>query len=546
MRTMKLDGILFRNMCKGGLDAILAVEKKVNSLNVFPVPDGDTGTNMKLTLEHGVNDSFEEENIGAFSKTLARGMLLGARGNSGVILSQLFKGISKHLKNFDTIRAIDYKDALIEAYTTAYNAVVNPTEGTILTVSRLGIENIKDKITNSTSFEELFELYIASMKDVLEETPEMLPVLKEAGVLDSGGAGLIAIYEGMNAILLGKEVPHVLSVSDKKKENRPLFDENSILEYGYSLEFILQLQKTKCDIDSFDLDSFISFLKEHGESIVALKDESIVKVHVHTMKPGDILNYAQNYGEFVSLKMENMSIEHNEVIKEAKEKLPHKHIAYVIVAQGAGFKELYKDFGCDVILDGGKTMNTSIEEFLNAFDIIDADEIIVLPNNKNIHLAAEQAKNIKDKDHIHILHTNSLVEGYFALSLMDTVDENIDINQQLENMISGINSVHTFGVTMAVKDSSYNGIKIQRGEFISVLDGNIIYTSKEKKLAVEEGLKLISDIQDKEIIILFKGKNLDDDEADDIVRVLEENYPNAQVGRIDGDQDTYGVLIGIS
>ena len=546
MRTMKLDGILFRNMCKGGLDAILAVEKKVNSLNVFPVPDGDTGTNMKLTLEHGVNDSFEEENIGAFSKTLARGMLLGARGNSGVILSQLFKGISKHLKNFDAIRAIDYKDALIEAYTTAYNAVVNPTEGTILTVSRLGIENIKDRITNSTSFEELFELYIASMKDVLEETPEMLPVLKEAGVLDSGGAGLIAIYEGMNAILLGKEVPHVLSVSDKKKENRPLFDENSILEYGYSLEFILQLQKTKCDIDSFDLDSFISFLKEHGESIVALKDESIVKVHVHTMKPGDILNYAQNYGEFVSLKMENMSIEHNEVIKEAKEKLPHKHIAYVIVAQGAGFKELYKDFGCDVILDGGKTMNTSIEEFLNAFDIIDADEIIVLPNNKNIHLAAEQAKNIKDKDHIHILHTNSLVEGYFALSLMDTVDENIDINQQLENMISGINSVHTFGVTMAVKDSSYNGIKIQRGEFISVLDGNIIYTSKEKKLAVEEGLKLISDIRDKEIIILFKGKNLDDDEADDIVSVLEENYPNAQVGRIDGDQDTYGVLIGIS
>ena len=546
MRTMKLDGILFRNMCKGGLDAILAVEKKVNSLNVFPVPDGDTGTNMKLTLEHGVNDSSLEENIGAFSKTLARGMLLGARGNSGVILSQLFKGISKHLKNFDTISAIDYKDALIEAYTTAYNAVVNPTEGTILTVSRLGIENIKDRITNSTSFEELFELYIASMKDVLEETPEMLPVLKEAGVLDSGGAGLIAIYEGMNAILLGKEVPHVLSVSDKKKENPPLFDENSILEYGYSLEFILQLQKIKCDIDSFDLDSFISFLKEHGESIVALKDESIVKVHVHTMKPGDILNYAQNYGEFVSLKMDNMSIEHNEVIKEAKEKLPHKHIAYVIVAQGEGFKELYKDFGCDVILDGGKTMNTSIEEFLNAFDIIDADEIIVLPNNKNIHLAAEQAKNIKDKDHIHILHTNSLVEGYFALSLMDTVDENIDINQQLENMISGIKSVHTFGVTMAVKDSSYNGIKIQRGEFISVLDGNIIYTSKEKKLAVEEGLKLISDIQDKEIIILFKGKNLDDDEADDIVSVLEENYPNAQVGRIDGEQDTYGVLIGIS
>ena len=546
MSIMNLDGIMFRNMCKGGLDAILAVEKKVNSLNVFPVPDGDTGTNMKLTLEHGVNDSYDTKSIGEFSLKLARGMLLGARGNSGVILSQLFKGLSRHLKNFETISAIDYKDALILGYETAYQAVIHPTEGTILTVARLGIENIKDKITNSTSFEELFALYIASMKDILKETPEMLPVLKEAGVIDSGGAGLIAIYEGMEAILLGKEVPHILSVDDKKKEEEILFNEDSVLEYGYCTEFILQLQNSKCDIKNFNLDLFIKFLEAHGDSIVALKDESIVKVHVHTMAPGDILNEAQKYGEFVTFKMENMSIQHNEVIKEKKEKLPHKHIAYIAVAQGEGFKNLYKDYGCDIILDGGKTFNTSAEEFLNAMDMIDADEIIILPNNKNVHLAAEQARNIKDKDHIHVLHTNSLVEGYFAFSMMDTVEEDIDVHQQIENMISGIKSVHSFGVTMAVKDSSYNGISIARGDYISVLDGDIVYTSKDKKEAVTLGLRKISDIDEKEIIILFKGKNLLEEEKDGIIEALEEEYPNATVGEIDGDQDTYGVLIGIS
>jgi DAK2 domain fusion protein YloV len=543
---MNLDGIMFRNMCKGGLDAILAVEKKVNSLNVFPVPDGDTGTNMKLTLEHGVNDSYDTKSIGEFSLKLARGILLGARGNSGVILSQLFKGLYRHLKNFETISAIDYKDALILGYETAYQAVIHPTEGTILTVARLGIENIKDKITNSTSFEELFALYIASMKDILKETPEMRPVLKEAGVIDSGGAGLIAIYEGMEAIILGKEVPHILSVDDKKKEEEILFNEDSVLEYGYCTEFILQLQNSKCDIKNFNLDLFIKFLEAHGDSIVALKDESIVKVHVHTMAPGDILNEAQRYGEFITFKMGNMSIQHNEVIKEKKEKLPHKHIAYIAVAQGEGFKNLYKDYGCDIILDGGKTFNTSGEEFLNAMDMIDADEIIILPNNKNVHLAAEQARNIKDKDHIHVLHTNSLVEGYFAFSMMDTVEEDIDVHQQIENMISGIESVHSFGVTMAVKDSSYNGISIARGDYISVLDGDIVYTSKDKKEAVTLGLRKISDIDEKEIIILFKGKNLLEEEKDGIIEALEEEYPNATVGEIDGDQDTYGVLIGIS
>ena len=260
MGVNELDGILFRKMCIGGLNAIIQEEKRINGLNVFPVPDGDTGTNMKLTIEHGIKDSVEDMSISKFSKSLARGMLLGARGNSGVILSQIFKGISKYLKVFENVSAIEFKDALIEGYKTAYDAVVNPVEGTILTVSREGVLRIQSKITEDTSFEELFSLYLKSMKDVLKETPELLPVLKEANVIDSGGAGFIVIFEGMNSVLLNKEIPLEFEFEKKK-----YFNENSTLELGYCLEYKLQLLNSKCDISSFDMDSFKESLNSFGD-----------------------------------------------------------------------------------------------------------------------------------------------------------------------------------------------------------------------------------------------------------------------------------------
>ena len=531
MAVMELDGILFRNLCKGGLDAIIRDEEKVNGLNVFPVPDGDTGTNMKLTLEHGILDSVDEESIGSFSKKLARGMLLGARGNSGVILSQIFKGISKHLKEFVKATPKDFANAIIKGYENAYSAVVHPVEGTILTVCRLGIENIKDEINDNTSFEELFDKFIKSMKEVLKKTPEMLPVLMDAGVIDSGGAGLIIIFEGMEGVLLGKEIPSLLEEKEYTKVKK---------DNGYSLEFILEFEDEKINNNPFDLDNFISCLNKLGNDLSYFKDESYIKVEIVSKNPGEVINEALKYGKFTSI---NMDVENS---KKNVKKLPHKHLAYIAVGQGEGFIDLYKDFGCDIVIDGGKTMNTSSEEFLNAIEILDADDIIILPNNKNIILAAEQAAKINDSYNIHVLPTKSLVEGYFAFSLMDTVDEDIPASQQISNMMMGINQSHSFGVTMAVKDSKYKGIEINRGEYISILDGEIVYKSNSKQEAVIEGMKLIPDMDSKEIIILFTGKNLSLDEADTLIDELALIYPNAQTGIIEGNQDTYGVLLGIS
>lgn len=541
MSIMVLDGIFLRKMCIGGYNAILQEEKRINGLNVFPVPDGDTGTNMKLTIEHGVKDSKDDLHVGNFFKSLARGMLLGARGNSGVILSQIFKGLSKHLKTFETVTPVDFKNALKQGYLTAYDAVVNPVEGTILTVCKEGILRIENEINDNTSFEELFDLYIASMKNVLKETPNLLPVLKEAGVVDSGGAGFIIIFEGMNSVLLNKEIP--LKLDFETSANTVLFDENSKLEYGYCTEFILQLLNSKCDVEAFDTKPFIEFLKSKGDSIVCFKEDSIVKVHVHTMVPGEVLNEAQKYGEFANLKIENMQIEHNEVMQEKNK--PHKKIAYICVYQGIGFKEIYEGFGIDILIDGGKTMNTSTEEFLEAINQIDADDYVIFPNNKNILLAAKQAEKLSLDKHIHVIESKSLVEAYFAISLLD-MDTEVSIAEQLRNIDMGLKGCHTFGVTMAVKDSSYNGIKITRGEFISVFDGDIILTSKTAQGAVIDGLKKIEDIDNKETIILFRGKNLLEEESDEILEMIQDDYPNASSGVLDGNQDTYGVLIGIS
>lgn len=541
MSIMVLDGIKLRKMCIGGFNAILQEEKRINGLNVFPVPDGDTGTNMKLTIEHGIKDSADDMHVGNFFKALARGMLLGARGNSGVILSQIFKGISKELKPYDTVTPVLFKDALKQGYLTAYDAVVNPVEGTILTVCKQGILRIENKINEETSFEELFELYIESMKEVLKETPDLLPVLKEAGVVDSGGAGFIIIFEGMNSALLNKDMPVELDFETEAK--KVLFDENSTLEYGYCTEFILQLLNSKCDVSNFDTKDFIEFLKTKGDSIVCFKEDSIVKVHVHTMTPGVVLNEAQKYGEFVNLKIENMQIEHNEVMEEKNK--PHKKIAYICVYQGEGFKDIYEGFGIDILIDGGKTMNTSTEEFVDAINQINADDYIIFPNNKNILLAAEQAKKLCLKKSIHVIQSESLIDAYFAISIMD-MDPDISIEAQLRNIETGLKGCHTFGVTMAVKDSSYNGIKIKRGDFISVLDGKIIMTSKDEKCAVLDGLKKIDDIENKETIILFRGNHLLEEEADEILEIIQEEYSNASSGVLDGNQETYGVLIGIS
>ena len=405
----KINGIIYKNMLENVLAMLANDENRINSLNVFPVPDGDTGTNMRLTLESGIKNMIDDDNLGEAAHSLARGMLLGARGNSGVILSQLFKGQCVYFKDKKEASVVEFAESLVESYKTAYKAVIHPAEGTILTVAREGIEMIKSKINDDITIEEFFNLVIHQMEVALNNTPNLLSVLKEAGVIDSGGAGLVLIYKGMLKYLKNEIVTRIdqtVSKASNVNINTNTFDENTKMLYGYCTEFILQLQNKKLNVNSFDINEFIKYLESMGNSIVAFKDGTIVKVHVHTFRPGDVLSEAQKYGEFLTLKIENMHLEHNEVVNEGK----INEICAIAVAEGSGIEEVFKSFGCDVVINGGDSFNTSTEEFIMAVKANPAREYIIFPNNKNIIMSAKQAKEILNNDHIHIIETKSIAE----------------------------------------------------------------------------------------------------------------------------------------
>lgn len=346
MKIKRLNGLELEKMLKNGLNLLRNHEDEINALNVFPVPDGDTGTNMRLTLQHGLEQAQSAKEIGVFLKGLSDGMLLGARGNSGVILSQLFRGIFLELQRARAVDCGDIRNALIRGYKTAYQAVVRPVEGTILTVSREGIENIRQQISRATSIDELFGMYVAEMKTSLQKTPDLLPVLKEAGVIDSGAKGYITIVEGMQKYLYGEFVDAVAKDEREQDEtcvvDQTLFNADSAFEDGYCCEFVLQLMNGRNYANRFRENVFVEDLKAYGNSIVCVRNEDRVKVHVHAMKPGKILAIAQEYGEFLTLKIENMQIQHNETNRKALKKAAiHKPMASCAVSNGEGFGELF-------------------------------------------------------------------------------------------------------------------------------------------------------------------------------------------------------------
>ena len=542
----ELNGFLYKRMLENGLALLANDENRINALNVFPVPDGDTGTNMRLTLEGGINNMPEDESLSAAAKGLSRGMLLGARGNSGVILSQLFKGQYLYFKDKECVDAFGFAEALEQGYKTAYNAVIHPAEGTILTVAREGIHLIKSYINYSTSLRELLIALIKQMELSLANTPNLLPVLKDAGVIDSGGAGLVLIYKGMlkyldNEIVKRNDVV-VVKASAATSKNRFDFDENSDLIYGYCTEFILQLQTKKVDVNNFDVNQFIHYLESKGDSVVCFKDDTRVKVHVHTFTPGDILNEAQKYGEFISLKIDNMSIQNNEMKKEEKK----KNIVTIAVANGSGVINEFKSFGCDVIINGGDKFNTSSQEFIMAIKANPADDYIIFPNNKNIILAAKQAKEILGNDNIHIIETKSVAECYFGLQMTALDDTDITIDEHLENIKEGIDGVNTLLITRAIRKSFVDGIEINGGDYMAILDGKIIKTSLNRDDLVLEALKLVPEIDEKAIISIFTGKNISDEEIEELNNKINEDYDYIETGIIDGKQDIYDFIIGIN
>lgn len=548
MKNRKINGIQLEKMLCNGLENLRLHEDEVNKLNVFPVPDGDTGTNMCATLENGLRYAKPNAVVGSFTRGLSDGMLFGARGNSGVILSQFFKGFYLQTSRCAYLGPGELRNALIRGYRSAYESVVNPVEGTILTVTREGIENIRSQITRYTTIEDLLSMYLGELKKSLSYTPELLDVLKESGVIDSGAQGFIYIIEGMLKYLYGEKLYKAQSPQPAKpaaataQPDFSHFTENSKFELGYCTEFILQLLKAPQYNQRFKLSTFIDDLQRYGESLVVVQDGRRVKVHVHTLRPERVIAMAREYGEFLTFKLENMQLQHNEVLSE-KEKAPHKPLAIVAVVNGDGLEKLFKELGADVVIRCEETMNASSQEFVDAFSSLNADKIVVLPNNKNVIWAAEQAVELHGADNVTVLPTKSVAEGYFALA-MDVPDGEPDF--RVSSMREGIESVATLLQTTASRDYSFREIACRAGDEIVLVDDEVVGVSDNRCSCIIDSMKLLPNIDELETCVVFGGGDVTDDDLEQLTEAFEENFPLMDVEFIEGGQKVYRWIIGLS
>lgn len=546
MSNQTMNGLLFSKMLRNGAANLEAHCQEVNDLNVFPVPDGDTGLNMLMTVRGGVNMA-ENANLGTFASACAHGMLMSARGNSGVILSQLFKGIAIELSDVAQADAAKLSAALLRGTAQAYKAVVNPVEGTILTVCREAGEYANSRLTEESSLEDLLRDYIVELHASLKRTPDLLPVLKQAGVVDSGAMGLLYIMEGM-ALALDGEILELVEQQAQPAQTavKSSFNADSVLEFGYCTEFILQLQNCKVDPETFDLQPMIDYLSEIGNSLVALKDGDIVKIHVHTMTPALVVGYCQQFGEFVTFKMENMSVQHNELMEtnpEAPAAKEHKNIALVAVASGEGLEAQFKEMGADRIVSGGQTMNPSTEDFIRAFDSLSADHIIVLPNNGNILLAAKQAAAAYEASDIRVLETKSIAQGYAALSMF-YADEGV-IEDVLAVMEQAAKHVASCAVTYAIRDSQYEDVTIHKDDTICILNGKIVSADADRLTAVSKMLDAVEDLEEREVATVICGKDAAENEAEALISLLQEKNRYLEAGAFDGGQDVYSYILAL-
>lgn len=558
MNIMKIDGQMFKALVLKGAENLKINYQYIDSLNVFPVPDGDTGTNMRMTIENGVSEIAlsDEKNIFELARKLSRGMLMGARGNSGVILSQLFRGMSKGLEGMSSVNAIGLAKAFDSGVKQAYKAVMTPVEGTILTVAREASEKMNLIANSKMSINEFLNEYIAEAKASLDRTPEILPVLKEAGVVDSGGAGYICIIEGMIKLLNGEQVSNNFTVN-ASAAHQTLSNDGAEVEFGYCTEFILQLTKVG-DFSAFDEKEIYAQIEPIGNSIVLVKDEDMVKVHIHTLTPGEVFNIAQKYGEFIKIKVENMTIQHNELqevqhveegqcacgeVHHKKPVKPEKRSKYsvVSVATGDGLIKTFKEMGVDYVVSGGQSMNPSTEDFINGFDTLNAENIIVFPNNKNIVLAAKQAAKIYKESKVWVVETKTISQGFSALTMLDLNGEPEDILEEMKDVISNVISG---SITYSIRDTNIEGVAVHKDDFIAILDGKIV-SSNKKRLDAVKGLLKGKDISNKDIVTIIYGAGVNQKEVNDVVKYIEKNYSNLEVEVIEGNQEVYSYILAI-
>lgn len=542
MSIVYLDGIKFADMIKAGVANLKVHAKAVNDLNVFPIPDGDTGDNMLLTVLGGSGAlSDVSQDISKVSRAVADGMLLGARGNSGVILSQFFDGIAQGFSGVLEADAKKVSEALLEGVKHAYDAVMCPTEGTILTVVKNSAQFASENKAETP--DDVLKLFIEEAKRTLDKTPDMLPVLKKAGVVDSGGAGLIYIVEGMLKGYNG-EVSDLNFEDDAFEPTESVdidaFTEDSVLEFGYCTEILLRLQKIKTDPETFDINIIKDFLATVGDSVVAFKTGSAVKIHVHTHTPDKVLSFCQQYGEFLKVKIENMSLQHNNLSEDSaavqSENVERKPYGIVAVASGEGVKEMFRELGADVIVDGGQSMNPSAEAFIDAYKSACADTIFVLPNNSNIILAAKQAASIyKDAD-IRVIETKTIGDGYAVLSMLCIDGDDTDaIEAEMKESMVG---VVTAEVSQSVRDTN----EVKAGEYIGFVGKDIIASSKTR-LEAACGTADAVNASEYEVCMIIRGKGVPEAEAEQLGAYITNARPLAEIYYINGEQDIYDYII---
>ena len=556
MANQTVSGTLFKKMVTNGAVNLKNNHKEIDHLNVFPVPDGDTGTNMQMTMMAGIKEvnNLDSQSIVDISKILSRGLLMGARGNSGVILSQFFRGVYSEIAKIDNGSATvkEFIQALVGGYQMAYRAVMDPVEGTILTVVRESAEKVVRESSHLNSVEEVLKMYLEQAQETLIKTPELLPVLKEAGVVDSGGAGFIKIIEGWLMALEGRmlneqEVSHHAQAREHYHgaENLGQVD----IKYGYCTEFIVKLHKPEKFNDNFMKDPLLQM----GDSLVVVTDDDLLKVHVHTNQPGVALTLAQKYGDLQTIKIENMRIQNETILGDqvhdhkkaeptiAKVAKPKAKFGIIAVASGQGIHEAFKELGVDLIIDGGQTMNPSTEAFVKACEELNTDHIIILPNNKNIILSAEQTLDLLPDRSIRVLKTKSIAQGYSSLMAFDPT---ADVDDNIEQMMDIVTNMRSGEVTYAVRDTELNGVQIKNGDFIGITKGEI-KLSTPSRLETTQGL--LDDMIDetREIVTIFYGNDTDEDELDQVVAHAKKLNPDIEVDVIEGKQDIYTYIIAV-
>ncbi|MUK89474.1 DAK2 domain-containing protein [Ornithinibacillus sp. L9] len=552
MTVQKLDGITFSQMVLSGAHHLTNNAKKIDALNVFPVPDGDTGTNMNLSMTSGANEvkKIKSENISEVAQSFSKGLLMGARGNSGVILSQIFRGFAKGMDKKQSLTAKDLATAFDSGVQTAYKAVMKPVEGTILTVAKDAAKEAVEVSKAEKDIIVLMEKVLAEAKASLKRTPDLLPVLKEVGVVDSGGQGLVTVYEGFLAALKGEELPESVDtvemeemVNAEHHKSAQDFMDTSEIEFGYCTEFMVKFEEEKTKENPFDEEAFRNELSEHGDSLLVVSDDEIVKVHVHAEYPGDVLSIGQRFGSLINMKIENMREQHTAIVGD-KEKAPapNEKVPYAIVtvAMGSGLKTLFESLGASVVIEGGQTMNPSTQDIAEAVQKANAKNVLILPNNKNIIMAAEQAAELSEEN-VAVVPTKTIPQGISAL-LAFHPEENISANKN--TMEEASSQVKTGQVTYAVRDTQIDGITIENGNFMGLADGKIVATHQDKAEAVKLLLnELIT--EDDEILTILQGEDVSDKEVEELVAYVEDTFEDVEIEVHNGNQPIYSYIFSV-